>query len=32
MHVCCLVITNEFPTDEILENVLKPFREGVCDE
>lgn len=28
MHECCLVITNEFPTDEILENVLKPFREG----
>ena len=28
MHYCCLVITNEFPTDEILEKVLDPFREG----
>ena len=28
MHYCCLVITNEFPADEILEKVLFPFRDG----
>jgi hypothetical protein len=25
MHYCCLVITKEFPTDEVLEKVLRPF-------
>ena len=25
MHYCCLVITKEFPTDDILESVLRPF-------
>ena len=27
MHYCCLVITKEFPTDEVLEKVLRPFNE-----
>ena len=25
MHYCCFVFTKEFPTDEILQKVLKPF-------
>lgn len=25
MHYCCLIFTKEFPTDEVLEKVLKPF-------
>ncbi len=25
MHYCCLVIAKEFPTDEVLEKILKPF-------
>lgn len=25
MHYCCLVITKEFPTDEVLKKVLEPF-------
>lgn len=29
MHYCCLVITKEFPTDEVLERVLTPFSEDV---
>ena len=25
MHYCCFIFTKEFPTDEILQKVLKPF-------
>lgn len=25
MHYCCFVFTKEFPTDEVLQEVLKPF-------
>ena len=32
MHYCCLVITKEFPTDEILEKVLAPFNEYTLEE
>lgn len=24
-HYCCLILTKEFPTDEVLENVLAPY-------
>lgn len=27
MHYCCLLITKEFPTDDIIEKALKPFDE-----
>lgn len=27
MHYCCLIITKDFPTDDVLEEVLKPFNE-----
>lgn len=27
MHYCCLVFTKEFPTDDVLYNVLEPFSE-----
>lgn len=27
MHYCCLVITKEFPTDEVLEKVMAPYNE-----
>lgn len=36
MHYCCLVITKDFPTDEVLEKVLTPFNDesfyGVPEE
>lgn len=27
MHYCCLVFTNEFPTDEVIERKLAPYNE-----
>lgn len=27
MHYCCLVFTNEFPTDEVIAEKMKPFNE-----
>lgn len=27
MHYCCFVFTEEFPTDDVLYNVLEPFNE-----
>ena len=27
MHYCCLIITKEFPSDDVIENVLKPFND-----
>ena len=29
MHYACLVITKEFPTDEVLEKVLSPYNDDV---
>lgn len=29
MHVKCLVYTREFPSDEVLDGVLAPFRENI---
>ena len=28
MHSCCIVITKEFPDDDVLREVLSPFNEG----
>lgn len=28
MHYCCLVITKEFPTDDVLAKVMAPYEEG----
>lgn len=27
MHYCCLVITKQFPTDDVLKNIMAPFDE-----
>lgn len=27
MHYCCLVITKDFPTNEVIEKVLRPFND-----
>ena len=33
MHYCCMVFTKEFPTQAVLEKVLKPFdSEDVYDQ
>lgn len=27
MHYCCVIISREFPTDNVLEKILKPYNE-----
>lgn len=29
MHYCCYLITKQFPSDEVIENVLRPFSDAV---
>lgn len=32
MHYCCLVITREFPSDQVLEKALEPYNEDLFYE
>lgn len=32
MHYCCLIVTKEYPTDDVLNKVLQPFNDDVVYE
>ena len=31
MHYCTLLITKEFPTDEVISNIMRPYDEGLVE-